>query len=170
MCHHALDAFNFGLVGNASVPDPCLAIAGKKKVLPREVRAYMSAFPLDSQRSRQMYVQSWASEWPSLIEVVNKTLDVRQLLIQAPLPFQIDVREDHAADLTGISQQIYPSDFNLSSGFWTFITLSGVLTTVTDIAAFAIIIMMVWPTELEFFWFITFTNAACPKAYIYGVL
>ena len=38
------------VVGSAStipVPDPCLAIAGKEWVLPREARACMSAFPLD---------------------------------------------------------------------------------------------------------------------------
>jgi hypothetical protein len=36
------------IVGTTPVPDPCLAIAGKKWVFPREARACMSAFPLDS--------------------------------------------------------------------------------------------------------------------------
>ena len=35
------------VVKTKPVPDPCLAIAGKQWVLPREARACMSAFPLD---------------------------------------------------------------------------------------------------------------------------
>ena len=109
------------LVGNARttpVPDRCLAIAGKKWALPREA---MSAFPLNSAIKANVCTQlSLCSLNITVkvfeIEAVIKTLlrSIRPSTTKSKHhpPFQIDVREDHAADLTRISQQIYPSDFN----------------------------------------------------------
>lgn len=51
-----------------------------------------------------------------LIEVVNKTLAFHTSVnyqIQAPEPYHDDVHENLKADLARISQQSYPSDFEL---------------------------------------------------------
>ncbi|KAF8806425.1 hypothetical protein BYT27DRAFT_7233838 [Phlegmacium glaucopus] len=105
---HSLWAFAgwLSLVGNVNttpVPHPCLAIAGKKWVLPREARECLSAFPLDP------LIKA------NVMEVVNKTLAFHTSVnyqIQAPPPFHNDVHEDLAADLIRISEQNYPSDFD----------------------------------------------------------
>ena len=101
------------------IPDPCISIASKKWVLPREVRACISAFPLDPLIKANVGLSLSriysTTESPKVIEVVNKTLAFHASVnyqIQAPPPFDIDVREDLVADLTRISQQNYPSDFD----------------------------------------------------------
>ncbi|KAF8967856.1 hypothetical protein BDZ97DRAFT_1801579 [Flammula alnicola] len=73
------------------IPDPCAAISGKTWVLPREARACMSSFPLDS------IIKA------NTIEVVNKTLAFHT---------SNDVHEDLAADLVRLSKQDYSSEFD----------------------------------------------------------
>ncbi|CAA7259117.1 unnamed protein product [Cyclocybe aegerita] len=82
--------------------DRCAEIAGKKWVLPREARACITSFPVDS------LVKA------NIIEVVNKTLAFHtstNYQIQVPPPFENDVHEDLHADLLRISEQEYSSDF-----------------------------------------------------------
>ncbi|KAF5321011.1 hypothetical protein D9619_001895 [Psilocybe cf. subviscida] len=86
----------------AQRPDPCAAIATRKWVAPIEARACLSYFPVDP------VVKA------NIIEVVNKTLPFHASVnyqIQAPPPFDKDVREDLVADLARISAKNYPSEF-----------------------------------------------------------
>ena len=53
---------------------------------------------------------------PQIVDVVNKTLAFHTSVnyeILAPEPFSADVHENLLADLARISQQSYPSDFDL---------------------------------------------------------
>ncbi|KAJ7703099.1 hypothetical protein B0H17DRAFT_1041664 [Mycena rosella] len=97
----ALFAVLFAL-GASAGPDPCVAIAGKKWVSPREARACMFSFPVDPELKA------------NIIQVVNNTLPFHTSVnyqILAPPPFQNDVHEDIAADLARIFQMSYDSDF-----------------------------------------------------------
>lgn len=89
--------------------DPCAEIAGKTWVLPREVRACLSAFPVDP------VVKA------NLVEVVNKTLDFHtsaNYQIRAPPPYDTDIHEDLKADLARINQTRYASEFDLHLDFY----------------------------------------------------
>ncbi|KAF8633353.1 hypothetical protein AX17_004525 [Amanita inopinata Kibby_2008] len=97
------------LTAPTPIPDPCADIAGKKWVLPSEARACLSAFPVDP------IIKA------NLIEVVNRTLAFHTSVnyqIQAPPPYEEDVREDLAADLARISQTHYASEFDLHLDFY----------------------------------------------------
>jgi len=101
--------------------DPCAAIASKKWILPREARACMSATPVDPRLKAN--VGEWVLRQAiarltdrQLVEVVNKTLAFHTSVnyqIQAPEPYLDDVHENLKADLARITQQGYPSDFDL---------------------------------------------------------
>ncbi|KAI0821900.1 hypothetical protein BC628DRAFT_1328502 [Trametes gibbosa] len=84
--------------------DPCAAIAGKKWVAPKDVRACFSHFPVDPAIKA------------NTIEVVNKTLAFHTSVNyqkQAPAPFSTDVHEDLLADLARISHQWYANELDL---------------------------------------------------------
>ncbi|KAI0792260.1 hypothetical protein C8Q75DRAFT_792008 [Abortiporus biennis] len=84
--------------------DPCAAIAGQKWVAPKDVRACFTSFKVDP------VVKA------NIVDVVNKTLAFHTSVNfekLAPEPFTADVHEDLLFDLARISQQSYPSDFDL---------------------------------------------------------
>ncbi|KAF5378755.1 hypothetical protein D9615_006970 [Tricholomella constricta] len=85
-------------------PDPCAAIAGKKWVAPRDVRACYSSIKVDEM------IKS------NITEVINKTLAFHastNYQIKAPQPFADDVHEDVLATLAKIKQKRYRSDYDL---------------------------------------------------------
>ncbi|RDB28060.1 Peptidase S41 family protein ustP [Hypsizygus marmoreus] len=85
-------------------PDPCAAIAGKKWVAPKDVRACYSSIKVDPTLKA------------NIIDVVNKTLAFHtstNYQIKAPPPFTADVHEDVVASLARIKRQSYKSDYDL---------------------------------------------------------
>ncbi|KAJ7497391.1 hypothetical protein FB451DRAFT_1018980 [Mycena latifolia] len=93
----------FALARASANLDPCVAIAGKKWVSPREARSCMFSSPVDPEIKA------------NILQVVNNTLPFHTSVnyqILAPPPFQSDVHEDIAADLLRISEEkSYDSDF-----------------------------------------------------------
>ncbi|KAI0092111.1 hypothetical protein BDY19DRAFT_884514 [Irpex rosettiformis] len=84
--------------------DPCAAIAGKKWVAPKDVRACFTSLKVDPDVKA------------NIVEVVNKTLAFHTSVnyeLLAPQPFTADVHENLLADLARISHQQYNSDFDL---------------------------------------------------------
>ncbi|THV02344.1 hypothetical protein K435DRAFT_920625 [Dendrothele bispora CBS 962.96] len=85
--------------------DACAVIGGKKWVHPKQARDCLNTFPVDP------FVKA------NTIEVLNKTLAFHTSVnyqIQAPPPFQNDVKEDLVADLARIaSKDDYGSEFEL---------------------------------------------------------
>ncbi|KAJ8516763.1 hypothetical protein ONZ45_g5979 [Pleurotus djamor] len=93
-----------GAALDSRAPDPCAAIAGKKWVAPRDVRACYKSIQVDET------IKS------NIIDVVNKTLAFHtstNYQIQAPPPYDKDVREDVVKSLQRIQAQKYASDYDL---------------------------------------------------------
>ncbi|KAG6854488.1 hypothetical protein C0991_006090 [Blastosporella zonata] len=84
--------------------DPCVAIAGKKWVAPREVRACYSSIMVDPALKT------------NILDVITKTLAFHTSVnyeIRAPEPFTLDVHEDIMADLAKYRTKRYDSDYDL---------------------------------------------------------
>ncbi|KAK7047451.1 hypothetical protein VNI00_006682 [Paramarasmius palmivorus] len=82
--------------------DPCTTIAGQKWVSPRDLKACYESFELDP------------AVKDNIIDVIEKTLAFHTSVnyqIQAPPPFEEDVREDIIADLERIRSQPYVSEY-----------------------------------------------------------
>ncbi|GJE90953.1 hypothetical protein PsYK624_071000 [Phanerochaete sordida] len=94
---------SFGVLESGAA-DPCATIAGQKWVSPAQVRACFTSFKVDPELKA------------NIVDVVNKTLAFHTSVnyeLLAPPPFSADVHENLLADLARISQQQYPSDFDL---------------------------------------------------------
>ena len=101
--------------------DPCVAIAGKKWVAPSDVRACYSSFGVDPViKTNVSYLRCFChpaiNVVPQILDVANKTLAFHTSVnyqIQAPPPFNNDVKEDLLADIARIREQSYHSDYDL---------------------------------------------------------
>ncbi|KAJ3759694.1 hypothetical protein EV360DRAFT_41436 [Lentinula raphanica] len=88
--------------------DPCATIGGQKWVFPKDLRACFTSFAVNPVIKQ------------NIVEVINKTLAFHTSVnyeISAPEPFTPFVHEDLLKDLSRISAQSYPSDYDLHIDF-----------------------------------------------------